>query len=60
MRNSFIKKLCTKYGGETSPKLFSKKTKLTTYPGQHSDIVYSLFLCYVQVEDYQNILKLNC
>ena len=29
MRNIFIKKSCTKYGGETIPRLFSKTSKLS-------------------------------
>ena len=30
LRNIFIEKSCTKYGGETSPTLFSEKLKLST------------------------------
>ena len=29
MRNSFLEKSCTKYGGETSPRLSSEKSKLS-------------------------------
>ena len=29
MRNIFLEKSCTKYGGETSPTLFSEKLKLS-------------------------------
>ena len=29
VRNSFLKKLCTKCGGETSPRLFSEKSKMS-------------------------------
>ena len=60
MLNIFLKKLCTKCGGEISPKLFSRKTKLSISLDQHSDIVYSLLLSYVQVEENENIMKLNC
>ena len=29
MRNIFLEKSCTKYGGETSPRICSEKLKLT-------------------------------
>ena len=46
MRNIFLEKLCTKYGGETSPRLFSEKLKLSISLDQRSKVLYSLlFLC---------------
>ena len=52
MRNIFLEKSCTKYGGETSPRHFIKKTKLILSVDQQSEVSYSLFLFYVQVKDY--------
>ena len=60
MRNICLKKSYTKYGEETSPWPFSKKPKLSISQDQQSEILYSLFLLFVQVEDYQDILKLRC
>ena len=59
MINIFIKKSCTKCGGQTSSRSFFKKLKLSTYLHQQSEVSYSLFLLHVQVGDYQNILKLT-
>ena len=44
MRNVFLEKSYTKYGGETSPRLFSGKSKLTISLDQQSKVLYSLFL----------------
>ena len=38
MRNIFLEKSNTKYGGETNPKTFSKKSKLSISLGQWSKI----------------------
>ena len=48
-------------GRGTSPRPFLKKIK-TEYISwnQQSEVLYSLFLLKVQVEDYQSILKLRC
>ena len=54
MRHIFLEKSCTKSGGEASPRPFSKKSKLSTSLDQQSEMLYSLFLLYVQVEVYQN------
>ena len=43
-----------------SPDPFLKKTNLKIFLGQQPEILQGLFLSYVQVEDYQNILKLTC
>ena len=59
-RNIFLEKYFTKWAEVTSPRGFTKKSKLTTSLNQRSKILYSLFLLFGQVEDYQNILKLRC
>ena len=51
-------KLVEKLIWETNP--FSKTPKFSIYLCQQSQILYSLFLLYVQVEDYQIILKPRC
>ena len=53
MRNIFIEKSYTKCDGETSPRPFSEKLKLNTKSFKQ----FVIIIC--QVEDYQNILKLN-
>ena len=53
-RNIFLEKLYTKYGGETSPRVFSKNEHISG-----STILNNLFLLYVQVEGYRNILQLR-
>ena len=55
IRIVFLKTLHTKYG-ENSPRRFFKNQNLKN---QQSEDLYSLFLFYVQVVDYQNILKLR-
>ena len=57
MRNIFLKKSCAKYWGVTDP--FIKKNQNITLD-QQSEMIYILFLFYVQVVEYQNILKLRC
>ena len=49
MQNIFLEKSYTKCGGETSPKPFSKKSKLSLSRNQQSKALHSLFLFYVQV-----------
>ena len=44
MRNIFLEKSCTKYGGETSPRPFSGKLKLSISLDQLRIALYSLFL----------------
>ena len=60
MRDIFLETSQTKYGGEASPRLFYKKSKLSISLDQQSEILYSFFPLYVQVEVYQNVLKLRC
>ena len=64
MRISIFEKSCTKCDGDIITRPSSKKSKLSISLGQHSEILYRLnvmlpFMVW-QVEDYQNILKLNC
>ena len=60
MRNILLEKSCTKYGGETSLRPLFKKSKLSIPLDQQSETLHSLFWLYVQVEIYQNIIKLRC
>ena len=60
MGNIFLEKSYTKVGEKTSPKSFSKKSKLSITLEQKCKILYRLFGLYFQVKDYQNILKLRC
>ena len=60
MRNIFLKKSYRKSGREASLKLFPNKIKIEQISlDQQSQMLWSLFLLYVQVEVYQNILKLG-
>ena len=58
-RNITHEKWYKKCGGEASPRLFHKKWKLRISLDQHSKMLYRLLLLCVQVEVYQNILKLR-
>ena len=49
-RNIFLEKSYTKLGGETSPRPFYGKLKLSISLEQYSKVVYNLFLS--QVENY--------
>ena len=67
MRNIFPEKSYTKCGGEDSPRPFYQKNQNWTIlwiclliANQQPEILQSLFPLYVQVEVYQNILKLRC
>ena len=44
--------------GGTSPRPLSKKMKLSISVDLQSKFLYNLFLVYIQVKDYRNILKL--
>ena len=46
MRNIFPEKSYTKCGGETSLRLFSKKSKLSISLDHYSKVLQSLFLLY--------------
>ena len=60
MKNIFLGKSYTKWGVEASSRLFYKKSKLSISLDQQFEILLSLILLYVQLEDYQNILKVRC
>ena len=49
MKNIFLEKSYTKCGGETSPRPFSEKLKLSISLDQQSKVLYSLFLLYVKL-----------
>ena len=53
MRNIFLEKSYTKYGGEASPRPFYEKSKLSVSLDQQSEMLQSLFLVYAQAEAYQ-------
>ena len=55
MKNIFHERSYTKCVGEASPKPFYKKSKSESL-GAQSEMLYGLFLLYVQVQVYQNIL----
>ena len=59
MINILLEKSYTKCGGKAGPRSFNKKWKLSIYFDQQSDMLKSLVLLYVQVEIYQNILRLT-
>ena len=44
LRNIFLEKSYTKYGGETIPRPFYKKLKLSIFLDQYSKVLYILFL----------------
>ena len=46
MRNIFLEKSYTKCGGETSPRPFSEKLKLSISLDQQSKVLYNLLLLY--------------
>ena len=49
MRNIFLEKSCTKCGGETIPRPFCKKSKLSISLDQESKVLYSSFLLYARL-----------
>ena len=57
--NNFLEKSCTKCDGGISLRPFLKKSKLSMSVDQQFEASCSLFSLYVEVEDYQNILKLR-
>ena len=59
MRNIFPEKLDTKYGGETIPRPFPKKSKLSIFLDLYSKIFIQFVFLACQVEVYQKILKLS-
>ena len=57
MRNIFLKKSYTNCSGEAS---LRPKSKLSKSLNRQSEMLYSLFLLYVQVKVYQNSSKVRC
>ena len=53
-RNIFLEKSYTKYGGETIPRPFSKKSKLSIYLDQHSKVLYILFLLFAKLRTIES------
>ena len=45
--NIFLEKIIYKMVGQTSPRTFSNKSKLSTSLNQQSEIIYNLYLFYV-------------
>ena len=60
MRNIFLENSNAKYGREAIPRPFSKKSKLRISLDQRSEIIIQFVLLNIQVDEYQNILKLRC
>ena len=58
--NIFLEKSHTKCEGKASPRLFYKKSDLSKSLDQPSQMLNNLSPLDVQVEVYQNILKLRC
>ena len=53
MKKKNLKKSYTKCGGETTPRLFSKKLKFSLWINTLAELVFNAYL----VEGYQNILS---
>ena len=49
IRNNFLEKSYTKWGGETIPRSFSKKSRLSLFLDQQSKVLYILFLLHVKL-----------
>ena len=49
MRNIFLDKIYTKFDGETSPRPFSEKLKLSVSLDQWPKVLYSLLLLYAKL-----------
>ena len=60
MKNISLEKSYTKCDEETSPRPFSNKSKLSTSLDQQSKNLYTLFLLYVWVKNYRDILTVWC
>ena len=59
MRNIFHEKWYTKCGGKSSRRHFPKNSKLSISLDQQCNVLYILFLLYIQVKRCRNILKLR-
>ena len=61
LRNSFLQKAYTICGGETSPRPFSEKLKLSLSLDQQSKVLYSLFLlCWGLSKYIETKLQITC
>ena len=49
MRNIFLKISYSKYGGETSPRPFSEKIKLSVSLDEQSKVLYDMFILYAKL-----------
>ena len=49
LKNIFLEKSYTKCGGETIPRPFLKKSKLSMSPDQYSKVLYVLFLLFAKL-----------
>ena len=49
LRKYVLEKSHTKYDGETIPRPFSKKSKLSIFLDQRSKVLYNLFLLYAKL-----------
>ena len=58
-RNIFLEKSHTKCGGEACPRPIHENSTLIISLDQQSEMLQNLFLLYVQMEVYQNLLKLR-
>ena len=59
VRYIFPEKSYAKCGGETIPKLFSKRSKLSIYLDQLSYVFIQFVFIVCQIEEYRNTLKLS-
>ena len=57
MRNIFLEKSYTKYGGETIPRPFSKKSELSISLDQYSKVLYILFLLIAELRTIESDLN---
>ena len=57
MRNIFLEKSYTKCGGETIPRPFSKKSKLSISLDQYSKVLYILFLLIAELRTIESDLN---
>ena len=54
LRNIFLEKSHTKCGGETIPRLFSKKSKLSISLDRYSKGLYILFLLFAKLRTIES------
>ena len=54
LRSIFLEKSYTKFGGETIPRPFSRKSKLGIYLDQYSQVLYILFLLFAKLRTIES------